>query len=305
MEWTQLYGSRDKPRLAEIREYMEPQAFALFEAFNRALAERYNLAYVRPRYTKNMGWVYDYGRSGYILVRGLCFFKNGFAVEGTRVSVSSDLPDAIAKVDGLFHDGFLLRYADYCQERIRRTKERKAARQAEPEGEYKRSCKWCPKVSRTDLTRLYRSHAEGILDEALLEDIGITLYIRCKTAKEIYDLMEKKRIKCMHCGEILAGAGVLSCSCGKQYTYHAYRKSFREDNMPRGAASPVFDRFVADWEKASSVKRKMELVDGLIHAFHVAEISGSRGRPVGVNLIQGTKPQIIKLLCALAGKEAL
>jgi hypothetical protein len=45
----------------------------------------------------------------------------------------------------------------------------------------------------------------------------------------------------------------------------------------------------------------MRLIDGLIHAFHIAAISGKRGRPVGVNLIQGTKTQIIELIEELSG----
>lgn len=75
--------------------------------------------------------------------------------------------------------------------------------------------------------------------------------------------------------------------------------------MPRGAASPIFDQFVSDWDKARDSYQKMLLIDQLIHQFHMAEISGNKGRPVSVNLIQGTKPQIVKLICELAYSDRI
>lgn len=300
IEWKELYDRSHRPGIAEIKEFMEPVAFEAFLKFNQTLSEQYNLGYVRPCYTREEGWTYSYGRSGFLLVKTVTFHKTYFTVEGVEVHNIQELSAAVRLVDELFHDGFLLRYAQFCEERTRRLKQKMLEKPAEDESEYKRNCKWCKKVSRNDLLKLYKSDAMGMLDEELLEDIGLTLYDRCKTSREIYDLMEIGKIKCMECGEILSGPGVLSCKCGRVYTYHAYRKSYREDNMPRGAASAVFDRFVTDWERAGSPQEKMRQIDNLVHEFHMAEISGTRGRPVGINLIQGTKKQIVELLCELA-----
>ncbi len=300
MEWKDLYDRKSKPRIAEIKAFMSPDVFEAFERFNKTLLDKYNLGYVLPRYRKKKGWYYSYGRSGYILIKEVAFNKDYFAIEDVCIHNTNDLSKAINIVDTMFHDGFLIRYAEFCEARRKRVNEKKVQK-ANPVGlEYKRNCKWCPKVSRSDIIRLYDSDAKGMLDHDLLEDVGLTIYLRCKKSKEIYDLMEKGKIKCMACDQILSGEGELSCKCGRKYTYHAYRKSYRENNMPRGAASPIFDKFVKDWELAVSPQVKMRLIDNLIHEFHMAEISGNQGRPVGVNLIQGTKSQIVKLICDLA-----
>ena len=44
--------------------------------------------------------------------------------------------------------------------------------------------KWCKKVSRGDLLRLYQSEAKGMVDEELLDDVGFTFYTRCTQAKK-------------------------------------------------------------------------------------------------------------------------
>lgn len=300
MKWSELYDRNSKPRIAEIKDFMSPDTFKAFESFNKVLLDNYNLGYVLPRYTKKNGWFYSYGRSGYILIKKVTFDRDFFTVEDVRIHNINDLTKAINLVDTMFHDGFLMRYEDFCETRRERISNKKAEKANSTELEYKKNCKWCPKVSRSDIKRLYNSDAKGMLDQDLLEEIGLTIYVRCKTSKEIYDLMEQGKIKCMTCGEILSGEGELLCKCGLKYTYHAYRKSYRENNMPRGAASPIFDNFVKDWNIVKVPQDKMRLIDNLIHEFHVAEISGNQGRPVGINLIQGTKAQIVKLICDLA-----
>lgn len=304
MEWTELYGRRSKPRIAEIQAFMQPDVFGAFAAFNNALRGQYNLGYVLPSYTETHGWVYNYGRSGYILVRSVTFAADRFTVLGVAVRGMDELPAALAAVEALYNDGFEQRYAAYNEARIQRRKQKQRAGTAfAGENAYKRSCVWPKKVARADLNRLYQSDARGLPDEALLDDIGLTIYARCKEAKEIYELMEAGNIKCRACGALhacVSQEGVVACACGRQYTYHAYRKSFREDNMPRGAASALFDRFVEDWERARESAVKMRLIDNMIHQCHVAAISGLTGRPVGVNLIQGTKGQITELINKLA-----
>ncbi|WP_157950072.1 hypothetical protein [Vallitalea okinawensis] len=300
MEWSELYNRKSKPRIAEIKAYMSPDAFEAFERFNEKLLNDYNLGYVLPRYNKQKGWFYSYGRSGYILIKEVTFNSDYFSVEDIHIHNVDNLSKAIDLVDTKFHDGFLVRYAEFCEARRKRMKENRLQKSKSTELKYKRNCKWCPKVSRSDIKRLYNSDTKGMLDQELLEEVGLAIYVRCKTSKEIFDLMEQGKIKCLACGEILSGEGELTCKCGLKYTYHAYRKSYRENNMPSGAATPIFNKFVKNWDIARSSQVKMLLIDNLIHEFHVSEISGTRGRPVGVNLIQGTKSQIVKLLCDLA-----
>lgn len=49
----------------------------------------------------------------------------------------------------------------------------------------------------------------------------------------------------------------------------------------------------------------MRLVDSLLHAFHIAVISGTRGRLIGVKLIQGNKMHITELLEGLSRKSPI
>ncbi len=303
MDWKSLYDKKNRPGFGQIRDFLPVPAFEAFTEFNAILRRDYNLGYVQPKYTEAYGWTYAYGRSGYLLVNRVCFLEDRFSVEGVDVKGMDDLPNAVAHVDAMFHDGFLARYEAFDEARkTRRLAKRKGSTEPDLQSVTRNNLVWPKKVSRQDLMRLYKSDAEGMPDEELLENIGLELYVRCREAKEIYGLMERYRIKCLHCGGVLGGPGILVCGCGREYTYQAYRKGFRENNMPRGAASAVFDRFLEDWMAARSAWEKMLRIDGLIHAFHIAAISGAQGRPVGVNLIQGSKKQVVELIEALAAR---
>ena len=61
--------------------------------------------------------------------------------------------------------------------------------------------------------------------------------------------------------------------------------------MPRGNASKYFDKFILDWEnnKDRGYKTKMQLIDNMIHEFHISTITGNKGRCAGENIIQGNK----------------
>jgi hypothetical protein len=163
--------------------------------------------------------------------------------------------------------------------------------------------KWCKKVSRSDLFRLYQGEAKGMLDEELLEDVGLTFYVRCKEAKEARECMDKGEIICHHCKAVLKATGYDSlthCDCGYCYTYREYRRSCNAVNMPGGRATPIFEEYMQKWLKCRSSKEKMMLIDWLVHECHVTLMSGSQGRSVCVNLIEGTLKQISDLILKLA-----
>jgi hypothetical protein len=298
MDWRAQYTKAHKPKLAEVNEYLAEDVKGLFAEFNGILKSTYGLGYVVIAYSDTSGWKYKYGHSGLILVNNVCFHDGIFSVEGIDVVSKSTLDAAIAKVDEMHRDGFMDRFAVFSQKRSERTKQK--IKPSPRTGKNLNDCRWPAMVSRRDLQKLYENDASGILDEALLDNIGFTLYTRCREAREIYELMEAGKVKCLHCGSVLDYADIMECSCGQQYTYREYRKSYRANNMPRGEASGIFDRFTADWEKAHDSVIKMRLIDNLIHEFHVSSIAGTKNRPVGVNLIQGTKEQVTTLIEALA-----
>lgn len=302
MDWKQRYTKAHKPKLAEVNEYLAEDVKGLFSEFNSVLKSTYGLGYVVIGYSPASGWKYKYGHSGLILVNNVCFHDGIFSVEGIDVVNQSTLDEAIAKVDEMHRDGFMDRFAEFSQKRTERRLQK--PKSSPLTGKNLNQCRWPAMVSRQSLKRLYENDAEGILDEVLLDDIGLTMYVRCREAREIYELMEAGKVKCLHCGNVLDYADIMACACGQQYTYREYRKSYRANNMPRGEASGIFDKFIADWEKARDSAVKMRLIDNLIHEFHVSSIAGTKNRPVGVNLIQGTKEQVIGLIEELAyGKE--
>jgi len=113
--------------------------------------------------------------------------------------------------------------------------------------------------------------------------------------------IDSKKMKCHNCGNILSGKkGLIECGCGGQYLFRDYMRSFRANNMPTGAASHIFNRFIDNWPKARVYNDKMRLIDNLIHEFHINLASGVKGRFVGINLIEGTKRQIGELILSLA-----
>ena len=298
MDWKERYAKANKPKLAEVNEYLAGDAKGLFVQFNHALKDTYGLGYVVIAYSDVNGWKYKYGHSGLILVHNVCFHDGIFSVEGIDVADSRGLDQAIAKVGEMYRDGFMERFAAFSRKRAERKKEKPNVSPCT--GKNLNQCRWPAMVSRQSLKTLYENDAKGMTDEALLNDIGFTLYVRCLEAREIYGLMEAGKVKCLHCGSVLDYADIMECSCGRQYTYREYRKSYRANNMPRGEASGIFDAFIADWEKARDSVIKMRLIDNLIHEFHVSSIAGTRNRPVGVNLIQGTKEQVTALIKELA-----
>ena len=298
MDWKEQYTKAHKPKLAEVNDYLTQDSKTLFAKFNTILKSTYGLGYVVVAYSDTSGWKYKYGHSGLILVNNVCFHHGVFSVEGIDVVSQSTLDEAISKVDQMYHDGFMERFTSFSQKRAEKKKQK--AKTLPPTGKNMNQFRWPAMVSRQDLIKLYNNDAKGILDEALLNEIGFTMYARCKEARDIYELMETWKVKCLHCGNVLDYADIITCACGQQYTCREYRRSYRANNMPRGEASGIFDKFISDWEKAQDSAVKMRLIDNLVHEFHISSIAGTQNRPVGVNLIQGTKEQVTALIESLA-----
>lgn len=318
MDWKNDQPKKYKVELADVLAYLGEENGALFQRFCDELDKRFGVRASRL-WSGAHGWTYQFVYSGFPLLDQVVFREKAFHVGGIEVRDKSSLEQAIEYVDALYRDGWPEKLAAFQAERSARTKaKRESEKRSEPQkGPNLNQCRWPDKVSRRDLQRLYEADAKGMPDEELAEDIGVTLYLRCVEAKEIWDIMERGAVKCRHCGEILPVAEMLdaknkpylkwsqtpvACPCGQSYTYREYRKSYRQNNMPRGEASAIFDQFVRDWERQSGkgYAEKMRLIDNLVHEFHVSAVGGTVNRPVGVNLIQGSRAQVEGLVAQLA-----
>jgi len=305
-------GMRNRPGIGEIKAFLPEEVGGLFEEFAKHLAREYGIHCRSPVYTEADGWVFAFGRSNVTLINRVTIEDGAFAVMGQPVSNQPELAEAIAHADHLYQTDYVKRYAAdtaVVNERQKQANQRRVAREkAELEalsGQIDSArfnqYRWSPKLSRNKLKTLYVSDAKGIQDEALLDDVGYTLFARCLQGRDERVIVESCKLKCHHCQAILEGSRTLiTCPCGYQYLVRDYLRAFHKENMPSGAATPIFNAFLVAWPRAKGYAEKMRLVDGLVHEFHINLTSGVKGRFVGINLIEGSKKQIETLILELA-----
>ncbi len=312
MEWKDRYDRAHRPRADAIGAHLGEGLFALYNQFAATLAREYRLSYVKPVHTRTHGWKYQYGRSGLILLDDVRIGEGCFAVQGLRVNDEATLQQALELARRLHADGFDERFAAFAakrgeaqkqrtQRRVQRERAQVDALAAQTDPALFNRYRWSPKVSRQSLQRLYAQDAQGLPDEALLDEIGYAFYARCLQGWETRQAIESGRLICHGCGASLPYAhGLMTCACGRQYLFRDYMRSYRAENMPSGAAQEIFNTFVERWPLKRSAQEKMRLVDWLVHEFHTNLLTGVKGRFVGINLIEGTKQQIAKLILELA-----
>lgn len=164
--------------------------------------------------------------------------------------------------------------------------------------------RWAPRVSRDKIWRLYASEARGLIDEVLLDDVLIGVYLRCRsvtTASEAHN----GRVECPRCGNVLLrGSGgpdeVIRCgACGWEVTWGAYHKSFQHKNLFWGGAFPAVKAFMEGFDDARTPRDKMLLLDRFIHACHW-EMTHHPGRPAASLVIEGKENEVVELIETLA-----
>lgn len=170
---------------------------------------------------------------------------------------------------------------------------------------------WSPRVPQWKIRRLYELDAQGIVDEALLDDVGITLLQRCRDIITI-DEARRGRVKCPRCANerrrtIIERASqkgdvrdeVIVCpECGWWITWGEYTLSFKRKQLNSGGALKAFERYTREYRAARKPQQKMLAVDRLIHEFHYSLRAQPDlpCRPVGVNLIQGKLGDVVRFL---------
>src|SRR5262245_29932156 len=165
---------------------------------------------------------------------------------------------------------------------------------------------WHPRVPRQQIRRLYENDARGILDEDLVAEVGIALYLRCQSILLATEAHEG-RAACPRCDEMIPHdwnkSMVLTCTgCGWQTTWGAYFKTYQDKSLHGGGAVFAFRAYVEEYPKADSARLRWLLVDRLIHVFH-HELRGTPVRPAACNLIGGKWHEVEALLNDLAYGE--
>ena len=155
------------------------------------------------------------------------------------------------------------------------------------------------------LKQLYEQDAVGIADDELADKVGYRLYERCRDCVLVVDTIHDVWT-CPECRRpATRDAEQLECpACGWTCSVGDFRLSWRHKELNVDTTFVV--QFITDWERARTYKEKMLAIDGVIHRWHhetkLAE-KGALGRPVGVNLIEGSRKQVIAFLDALTAGE--
>jgi hypothetical protein len=187
-------------------------------------------------------------------------------------------------------------------------------------GNKRSDIQWASRVPRHKIQRLYEADAKGILDEDLLNDVGITLLLRCESILAVAEA-QHGRVKCPRCtgrertviikhpyhkGDIRDCK--LKCpECGWEITWGEYALSFKRKQLNAGGAVEAFKAFIREYTAARTSKEKLLVIDRLIHEFHYSLRRQPElpTRPVGVNLIEGNLMDVVQFLDSLSYGEEM
>ena len=130
--------------------------------------------------------------------------------------------------------------------------------------------KWSPRVPKWKLRRLYESTCTGIWDDRLIDDVGMTLYMRCRDILNIHRAKSERKVTCPRCDgrgqtSLIDSSGPrtqpFTCSvCGWSMTWRAYQRAFQRKQLNPGGAVDYFSAFVRQYEKAIRVTPKIRVI---------------------------------------------
>ena len=300
-----------RPEITDLNDFWSMDAFELFRDFAEHILSRYDLRFGIPVWSEVNGWTYRIGRSGVYLIKGIRIERKGFIVDEIHINDRTSYASLLEYVSNVyernksdFQEKIVnknIRQAQRNKARVERERNQQLAIQDRIISEKYNVFHWPAKLNINKLKQLYLLDAKGIQDNILVDEIGLTLYVRCIYGKEDMQRMEKSIIRCHNCSQELDGnSDFRQCRCGYQYSYKEYRRSYRKNNMPTGAASKVFEAFMTGWSLAKSYNEKIILIDTLLHEFHLSLISGATHRPVAMNFIDGTRSQVESIINDLA-----
>lgn len=309
--WKESCPKSRRPEITDLETFMNPELFDVFTAFAGFILQEYDLRFGIPTWTEKHGWTYRIGKSGVYLFTGMLIENDRIVLDDVVVSGSEQYDLLIEHIKDIYvksKDSFYAEIAEKNERQRIRTAERLAKEKREKDRlqslivkEKYNVFNWPAKLDISKLNRLYMQDAKGIQDEILADEIGLTIYLRCKYGKEDMERMNKYIIRCHGCGaELYGDSDFRQCSCGRQYSYKEYRRSYRRNNMPTGAAAKTFIAFMQNWGRAKTYQEKIVLIDTMLHQFHLSLVSGAVHRPVAMNFIDGSRSSVEQIISKLA-----
>ena len=159
---------------------------------------------------------------------------------------------------------------------------------------------WAPRLRKSQIEKLYNRCAQGFMDEELIDDVGFSLYARCKS---IIDVTEAIRgwLRCPNCDAIIARTRepdeILECTaCNWKCPWKSYQKIYQLKNLNAGGLEVFIREYVRKFENTHSHPDRLVLIDTLIHRFHWEQRGSTEGRPGACNLIEGKMKNIMAFL---------
>ena len=163
--------------------------------------------------------------------------------------------------------------------------------------------KWSPRLQQKIVARLYKQDAKGIHDEELVDEVGYAILARVDSILTA-TRAARGNVTCPMCSEVVVRTGErLMCPCGWKGTWYAYLKSYQGKQLSAGGMRPFFEEFLKVYPRAKGYRKKMVLIDQLIHRHH-GELNENPTRAGCVNLIGGKLRQVVAFLEELTYGEA-
>ncbi len=183
--------------------------------------------------------------------------------------------------------------------------------------------RWARPVRPDKIRRLYEADAQGLVDEELIDDVGLALYLRCRSILAVMDAASGK-VVCPRCARrgvesvirrtgkdnsAQSKAEEMRClACGWWTTWGQIWQTYRNQQLYGAGGVEAFRTFLMSFDRARSAREKVHAIDRLIHSFHYNLKKGDTeytpSRPAAANVIEGSLEEVVIFLDRLTYGEA-
>ncbi|MBK37011.1 MAG: hypothetical protein CME26_15960 [Gemmatimonadetes bacterium] len=157
------------------------------------------------------------------------------------------------------------------------------------------------------IQRLYEQDAKGIVDEDLIDEVGVSFLARIQSIERVGDALSGQA-HCPHCDETIdhpmEKEAWIECEpCRWRITWDDYHRSFRGKYLAASGIKPFLREFADSYPRAQTPRQRLILIDNLIHRFHW-ELGNTPGATGAKNLIGGKTDDLFNFLEQLAYGDA-
>jgi len=147
-----------------------------------------------------------------------------------------------------------------------------------PVGDRLAKVRWASRVNPRLIRRLYETDARGIVDEELIDEVGVALYARCESILQANEAHIHGRVLCPECGQTIQRpldvwrdrSKPVTCDrCGWSVRWGDYLATYQDKHLVSVGAIAMHQAFVRDFRRAATPREKMLAIE-------IAEIAGGK-----------------------------